>query len=311
MSMVITVTLNPCVDKTLEVDGLAVGRVNRVKSSLTHAGGKGINVSRVLASFGVPTLACGIAAGRQGDFIRGSLADEGVDFELIRAEGETRTNCKIYDSSRGETTELNEPGFAVSGGTLDELVASVARKLPRTSLLVLSGSLPRSVPEDIYARLISLAHENGVRAFLDADAGQLKAGVEAVPFAVKPNIYELERLVGARLGDEGDIVAAARELAGTGIELVVVSMGAEGAIFVRGGEALRAYPFAVERGSAVGAGDSMVAACSYALLKGLNLPETARLSTAAGAVTASKPGTLLCTLGEALEKAPRVRVKKL
>lgn len=309
--MIITVTFNPCVDRTLEIERLEVGRVNRVKSSLTHAGGKGLNVSRVLRSFGTPNLACALTGGRQGDFIRESLTAEGIDFQLTQADGDTRTNCKVYDVSTGEMTEINERGAPLCADTLDKFIDSIAAKLPEASLLVLSGSLPEGVDDGIYARLIDLAREQGVRTVLDADGERLSLGIEHVPLAIKPNIYELEQLTGRSLDSDGDILAAARALVGRGIELVAVSMGASGAMFVNGGEAWRTYPFPIEVKSAVGSGDSMVAACIFALVNSFDMPGIARFSTAAGTVTASKPGTQLCTFNEVLEKAALVKAEQL
>ena len=183
------------------------------------------------------------------------------------------------------------------------------RMLPDADVLTLSGSLPPDLGADVYRDLIDIAHSYGVRVILDADGDALRKGIRAKPYAVKPNFAEFRSLVGKDVQTVSEIVSAARELTARGIELVAVSCGANGAVFVQGTQAVRTVPFPIAVGSAAAAGDSMVAALAWSLVQGLTLIETAKLMTAAGTCTASLAGTQVAPLAEAIARASDVRVQ--
>ncbi|SHH16879.1 1-phosphofructokinase [Desulforamulus hydrothermalis] len=296
-SKVVTVTLNPALDKTITIPQLEVGGLNRVEQVRLDPGGKGINVAKVLKKFSVDVIATGFL-GSEGEFLQRSLQKLGIKTDFINVPGVTRTNLKIVDNQTKFTTEINELGFVV----LDEHLASFRKKLrhllQNTAVLVLGGSLPRGVPPTIYADYISLAREYNVKTILDADGLALEEGIKACPFAVKPNVHELAGLMGRPLTTEKEIVAAGQELIKAGITIVVISRGSEGTIAMAKDEAYIVTPFSIIPQSTVGAGDSMVAAMAYAILQNKSLVETARLATVAGTVTASKPGTEVCSLNE-------------
>lgn len=308
---IVTVTLNPALDKTVTVERFQYGEVNRVCHLRVDAGGKGINVAKVLHRFGVPVLATGLIAGMQGNQLAKRLAEEGVPFDFVEVPGETRVNLKIVDAAHKVTTEINEPGFSVAPQDLARFAEKLAAFLDEAAVLVLSGSLPRGVAPSVYADFIRLAHQKGVKTILDADGPALAEGLRAQPFAVKPNLSELARLVGRPLSDERDIVEAGKTLLETGVSLAVISMGKDGAVVMDRREGYRAWPFDVEPQSTVGAGDAMVAAVAYALLAHRPLEEIARWATAAGTVTAAKSGTQVCTLEEVRCALDRVRVAAL
>lgn len=297
-SPVITVTLNPALDKTVMIERFEYGGLNRIQAMRTDAGGKGINVAKVLKRFETEVTACGILAGHQGVIIAEKLKMLGIRNGFVQTEGETRTNLKVVDRSTQQTTELNEKGFAVDAGLLERFCARFREEAASASAVVLAGSLPQGAPPDFYRILIAIANGLGVRAVLDADGEAFRLGIESAPYAVKPNIHELEALLGRTLDDDEAIVRAARSLIAKGIKLVAVSMGGKGSLVVSGEEAFRAYPAPITPLSTVGAGDSMVAAIVYGMLHGKTLEETARWSSAAGTVTASKPGTEVCGLEE-------------
>lgn len=308
---VVTVTLNPAVDKTATVDCLQKGGLNRVRTVRKDPGGKGINVARVLKGFGQKVEATGLLAGTQGQWILQALRDAGIESCFYETAGETRTNLKVFDESTHTITEINEPGFTVTPEDMACYGEMLSARLDRAAVLVLSGSLPPGVCEDTYGRLVELAKRKGIKVLLDADGKALANGIRAVPYAVKPNIHELEQLMGRKLPSTEDIVQAARSLIMQGIEVIVVSMGAEGALILNETAVYRAKPKPIVPQSTVGAGDSMVAALVYALLHEYSLEETARFITAAGTVTASKPGTEVCTLPEVLAYASDMQVEKL
>jgi 1-phosphofructokinase len=296
---VITVTMNPALDKTVSVEKLQLGVVNRIKESRTDAGGKGINVAKVLKGFGVKVSAWGIAGGYQGRMIRNKLEQAGISVFFVDAPGETRVNLKVVDESTRVTTEINEPGMPVDEEMLQRFKDLFNEGIDTAGIVVLGGSLPPGAPSGYYAELIRAAHLKNVMVVLDADGEAFAKGVEASPFAVKPNIHEMESYFKRTLKTDAELVEAARHLIlHKGIKLVQVSMGSQGSILVNASQAFRARPFPIEPVSTVGAGDSMVAAMVYGLLKGLPLESIARLSSAAGTITASKHGTQVCSLDE-------------
>lgn len=311
MKPILTVTMNPALDKTVTIEQFIPAGLNRIKTVRTDPGGKGINVAKVLKQFGAPVSAWGVQAGHEGRMLMEMLEDAGIPARFLETEGKSRTNLKVVDESTRQTTELNEPGITLSKQLLNELVSGLDASMSDTSLLVLAGSLPPGTPTDLYGQLIRIARAHGVPTILDADGAALAAGLEALPYAVKPNLHELEALLGRMLTTDEQIIEAARSLQAKGISLVAISMGAEGSILVGEQEAYRARPFPIIPKSTVGAGDSMVAAMAYCLSHGMTLEETARWTTAAGSITASKAGTEVCSLAEVQAKLSEVQLARL
>lgn len=310
-SYILTVTLNPALDKTILIDSLKVGGLNRVISSRLDTGGKGINVAKVLNQFSCGVKAAGLIAGTQGVLLLDKLKACGIDTSFLHISGETRTNLKVVDQSTNTTTEINETGFFVSEQDLSFFIEELTKELGKADLLVLSGSLPPGVDENIYYELIKIAKAKSIRTILDADGKALSAGINALPFAIKPNIHELRDLTGRNIETVKDIVRTAREYIDKGIEIVIVSMGGDGAVVVDKNKAYYAKPFDIVPKSTVGAGDSMVAAFAYSLINGFNLEKTARLITTAGTVTASKPGTEVCSLNEVLINSDKITIMEI
>jgi 1-phosphofructokinase len=301
--------MNPALDKTVTVDGIALARLNRIKEVRMDAGGKGINVAKVLRGFQVDVAAWGIAGGYQGRLIQDKLQAQGIPCFFLEGAGETRVNMKVVDESTKLTTEFNEPGVEVNGSQLAQFTDRFLQGIAGVSYVVLGGSLPPGAPSGYYRTLIEAAAAKNVPVILDADGEALAQGMEAAPYAVKPNIHELENYFGCRLQDDREIVNAARSLiAAKGVQLVQVSMGGNGSILVDGQEAHRAKPFPIVPVSTVGAGDSMVAAMVYGLLHQLPLSDISRLTSAAGTITASKAGTQVCTIQEVKEKQDSVEL---
>lgn len=308
---VATITLNPALDKTVILPRLEIGGLNRATSIRLDPGGKGINVARVLKNFGVDVLATGLMAGFYGRRLIKELENEGIGNSFLEVEGETRTNLKIVDEERKITTEINEPGFAVFPKDLKRFEKKLTDLLNNAAILVIGGSLPVGAPETTYREYLQIAKEMGVKTILDADGPALKEGIKAGPYALKPNIYELEKLMGRRLDNEEEIVRAGREICEEGVALVVISMGSEGSIVLDREEAYRVYPFSIQPQSTVGAGDSMVAALIYSLLENKSLEEIAKWTTTAGTVTASKAGTQVCSLAEVKQHLNQVRAERI
>lgn len=275
---VVTVTLNPAIDRTVTIPGFAVGAVNRVERTSDRAGGKGVNVAAALAGRGHPVAALGFL-GRDNEAIFTSFfAGCGIEDRCIRLPGATRTGIKIVDPARGQTTDINFPGLAPAAADLDALRGQLASL--SGGWCVLAGSLPPGVPVGIYREFIDALKARGVRTVLDASGEALREALKAAPDIIKPNAHELEEYLGRALPAEADVIAAARALVAEGVKLVIVSRGAEGACFVTADETVISRPPSVPVNSTVGAGDAMVAGIVAARLRGLPLAGCARLATA-------------------------------
>ncbi len=275
---VATVTLNPAIDRTIQVSGLAPGAVNRATHLGDRPGGKGINVAAALAQQGIRTAALGFLGRDNADIFATFLAERGIEDALLRLSGETRTGLKIVDPERGETTDLNFPGLAPTAEDLAALVSQL--DTIQTRWCILAGSLPPGVPVSFYRETIMRLKARGIRVGLDASGAPLRQALEAAPDFIKPNIHELTELMGHELPDRAAVIAAARTLTARGVPLVVVSLGADGALFVSNDEIVHALPQAITVRSTVGAGDAMVAGIVAAQLRGLSREETARHATA-------------------------------
>ena len=295
--MIYTVTLNPALDKTVEIPGMALDTVNRITAMRTDPGGKGINVSKVIAKLGGDSVALALLGGGTGRAIADALEEMGLRCELQFVEGETRTNLKVVDPVNHTNTDLNEPGISVTPAVLDGLLDRLIGLLQPGDLVVLSGSLPKGAPGDTYYTWVARCKEACAKVFLDADGALLAEGLRAAPDLVKPNNDELSRLVGHPLETVEALTDAAGALLADGVQKVVVSMGGKGALYVTRDTVLYAEGLKVPVGSTVGAGDSVVAALAVAETQGLSLEDTVRLSTATGAAN------VMCSGSQAAERS--------
>jgi 1-phosphofructokinase len=308
---VITITLNPSIDKTITVEKLTPYGLNRAISTRMDPGGKGINVARVLKNFGVDVMVSGLIAGDQGKLLKDYLKKSKIYTDFMETSGETRTNLKIIDESVNKTTEINESGFYVSHDDLMTFKRKFQSLMKDASIVVISGSVPPGVPSDFYAECISIAKSEGVKTLLDADGDTLTEGLKAVPYAIKPNIHELELLGGCTFFNIKDIVNAVQKQIEKGIEIAIVSMGPDGAIVADRHDVYKVDSWDVKVKSAVGAGDSMVGSLAYSILRNDSLFDIAKITTAAGTITATKAGTEICTLDEVLSSINNVVVTKI
>jgi len=287
---VLTVTANPALDHTLWVPGFRAGDVNRVERDVLTPGGKGVNVATVLASLGVVSSVSGFLGEDNAALFESYLAERELEDRFVRLPGRTRTGIKVIDPDAVETTDINFPGLTPSAAAIDELVARVREAAGSARWVALCGSLPPGVDAGLYRRLVDAARDAGASVALDTSGAALAAAVSAAPAIIKPNRAELEALVGRRLSDEAALLATADDLRADGIETVIVSLGADGALFATPDGAVLARPPDVTVVSTVGAGDSMVAGVIAGDLAGLTLADTAALATACSAVAISGIG---------------------
>ena len=309
--MITTITLNPAVDKTIEINNFNVGNVNRVTSVILDAGGKGINVSKVIKNLGGKSCATGILSGKSGQFIKNYLDDKKIMNDFIFSKGETRTNTKVVDPINHTNTDINEAGPEASLKDLTELSNKVFGNISSEDIIILSGSVPSNVDKKIYGNWITIAKEKGARTILDADGELLKYGVLSGPYLIKPNIDELEGMFNKKINGIPQIVEIAKKLLDYGIIIVAVSLGGEGAIFVNKECAIYASGLKVDVKSTVGAGDSMVAALAYAIEQELSFEATVKLAVATGAANVMTSGTEASDIKTVIELEKQVEFKYL
>ena len=309
--MIYTVTLNPALDKTVEIPGMALDTVNRVTSMRTDPGGKGINVSKVIAKLGGESCAVGILGGESGRTLLAALEREGLRTHFRFVEGQTRTNLKIIDRALHTNTDINEPGLTVSPADLDALLRDLLGMMHEGDIVVLAGSLPQGAPQDTYRVWTAACREKGARVCLDADGVLLAEGLKAAPYLIKPNEDELSRLVGHRLTDTDELIAEGRRLLKGGVTRVVISLGERGALYLRGNEVLYAEGLSVPVGSTVGAGDSVVAALAYADSLGMSDEDAVCLSTATGAANVMCSGTQPAERETVEKLLPQVKIRRI
>ena len=291
MSSIYTVTLNPALDKTVRIPNFAVDQVNRITWIRQDAGGKGINVSKVIAKLGGESTAIAVLAGQTGQWIANALVENNIKVQAIAVPGETRTNLKVVDAEGGTNTDINEPGPEVTDSVLEQALVDVISKTSAGDIVVLSGSLPRGASIDTYGHWTSTLRNAGLKVYLDADGAALSAGLEQKPYFTKPNDHELSAMLNRELTNVDEIAAAASEIVAGGIDTVCVSMGGNGAVYATADEVWYASPVKVKVGSTVGAGDSVVAAFAFADARGLSTEDTLRLAMATGAANVMESGT--------------------
>jgi len=290
--MIITVGVNPALDKTLVVDGFGVDSVNRVLDSRMDAGGKSVHVAKLVKALGGETLATGIVGGSSGAYICAELDQMGISHDFVTSEHATRTNLKITDRVRRTTTELNEPGAPVTEELLTRVWEKIDAAAKAGDTVVISGANPPGMADDVLAAWIEKLNAKGVITALDTVGMPLRLGVKAKPNIIKPNIVELSELFGEQLHYMRDVVAAARQLVQQGVERVIVSMGADGALFATKDRILRSSGVKVAIGSTVGSGDALLAAVLHSLEEGKTWEDAARWGMAAGAANAMCEGSI-------------------
>lgn len=289
--MITGVCLNPSFDKTVEVDALALGEVNRIRSVRVDMGGKGVNVAVVARRLGLDALCIGCMGEQGAQHFTRLMDEEGLPHRFLTVPGAVRTNLKVVSRDGKGVTELNEPGAPLSGKAMEDFFALAKEEAARSEYVVLTGSLPPGCPDNTYGELIRAM--GGIRCILDAGGPVLRLGAEAGPFLLKPNLAELEQALGAQLRTLRAIRDAALIFLRKGASHVVVSMGAMGAMYVSEARTLYAPALRVEARSTVGAGDAMVGGMLLGLQKSGDMAQAFRYGIAAGAASVMTEGTQL------------------
>lgn len=312
--MILTVTLNAAIDRTLAVPNFHVGRRHRAVEQTAIAGGKGVNVARALKALGRPVLATGAAGGGNGARIIELLDAEGITNDFVRIGDESRVSTAVIDPTDGVTTEINERGPALSAAERERAVERVLYLAQGAQIVVLCGSLPRGVPVELYAELIDELKRLGVVTVLDTEGEPLRVATRSMPDLVTPNLTEAEELVGHEFTDDADRLEGARAIVDLGARDAVITYESGCVALVGGDSAQRAaYRISVEPRepvSAVGAGDAFLAGYVAGLYEGRTAEECLRFATACGAESVRHVGAGVIDPREVERLLPEVAVER-
>ena len=307
--MILTVTLNAAVARTLVVPSLTLGHRHRAPESVTLAGGKGVNVARSLRTLDVPVLAAGFAGGRNGDAIRDGLSEAAIPFDLVEIEGHSRTSTAIVDPMAGTQTEINEYGPAVTPAEAKEFSRRLEHLMEYATAVVFAGSVPPNLDEGFLVGLVRRARERGLYTVVDSPPSLLRAALKAGPSLVSPNQHEAESVVGFDFIEEGDFPLGLNRLVEAGAaDACITSPEGHSYMTVEGG-AVRARAPRVEALSTVGSGDAYLAGLLAGLLhRGLSRVDAVRLAAGCAAANAETLGAGLFESRRAEELAEAVEV---
>ncbi len=304
--MIYTVTLNPALDRTLYLkEPLKYDDSNRIEKEEKYAGGKGIDVSRVLNVLGTQSITLGFVGGFTGLEIEGLLLNEGVNFDFVRIANETRTNIIINSDKQIILNALGPSIYPYEFAKFFEKLENI--KDP--SYIIISGSLPESLSPTVYSKIIDLMKQRGSFVVLDTDGEALRKNISHKPDIIKPNIHELSRATNKDLKDIKQIKEAATEIHNKGIKIVLVSMGAKGIMLVSEKLSIRALPPSVKVVNTIGAGDAAVAGFIHSLKEGKSLEEALKFAVATGTASTLEKGTAKVKLEKVYEIYEKVNLE--
>lgn len=302
--MIYTLTLNPSVDYVIELQTVELGSLNRIEKTLKFAGGKGINVSKVLKRMGVPNKALGFIGGFTGNYIESQLQKEKIETDFVKVEEDTRINIKMKTDKE---TELNAGGPSISTENFLKLKEKIGM-LTSEDLLVLAGSVPSTLPKTTYEELVKICKENQVSFVVDAEGDLLKAVLPYQPFLIKPNHHELGDLFGTTITTPEEAIPYGKELLKMGAKNVIVSLAGEGAVLINQQDIVICTVPKGEVKSSVGAGDSMVGGFLAKYQETKDVKRAFQYSIASGSATAFSDG--LCTKEKVESLLEEVIIKK-
>lgn len=307
-NLILTLTLNPAIDQNISADQLVFDDRAYILDTFESAGGRGINASRVIHSFGGKTLAIAFSGGDSGTHFEFLMKNYGFPAEFVPMKNAIRHNLAITDK-QGLSVKLNERGPELQPAEVKAIEKAVVQRLPKAKWLMLCGSLPPGVPTHFYSQLIEAARQQGVHTLLDTDSDPLTLSIEAGPTVVTPNQSEAERLLSRALLTRSHFVDAAQRIREMGAENVVLSLGARGAVGCSPDQVIEAIPPRVDAVCPIGAGDAMAAAFTWAMTKGKPFAEALRWGVAAGTASAMLPGISYPTLEQTRDIYKRVQMK--
>jgi tagatose 6-phosphate kinase len=294
--MILIVNLNLAIDHTVQMDELKPGQVHRSRSTARKAGGKGVNVARVLRTLGEPCILSGFLGGDSGKFIRSQLQEEGVECEFTNIKNDSRT-CVILSDKNHNQTVINEPGPVISNEEVSQFLNLYSDLLKRVDMVVLTGSLPPGVAQDTYGNLVSLATQAAKKVLLDCSSSALLAGIRARPFMVKINNSEAGDLIGRPVIGFSSASRVADQLINLGAANAMITLAAHGALMSYEGVKYSLTPPMIDARNAVGSGDAVMAGLAIGIRREYPVQDTGVLAIAAGAANALHGGGF-CTAEE-------------
>lgn len=289
--MITTVTLNASIDKAYYMDQeITNGEVMRVSKCINSAGGKGLNVARIVKLCNEDVLATGLVGGYNGRYLEALLKQDQIDFDFEHVKGETRSCINVLDSKYG-STEYLEPGCVIDINEEIKFIERFKKIVKDSDIVTISGSIPKGINTDIYQRLITIVKELGKKVILDTSGDLLKEGLKARPTMVKPNQDEIEKLFNTKITSIDDVVSYAKKIHNQGIENVVISLGGDGALLVCDEGVFQGKPPKIKVVNTVGCGDSMVGAFSIAMARNYSKVEALRFAVAVASANAMSLNT--------------------
>lgn len=309
--MILTVTLNAAIDKRYVVEEFKVGEVNRVKECAYVPGGKGLNVSKPAAVAGAEVVATGFVGGHAGNYIEASLKDYHVKSAFYHLESESRSCINIWDEKNCVQTEFLEPGFTVTESEFQGFVEEFKELVKKADVVAMSGSVPKGLDGTAYQKLVKVVKDAGKKVILDTSGKLLEMGIEACPTMIKPNIDEIRMLTGKECTEIGEIVEAAKEIHARGVEVVAVSLGADGSLAVSDEGVFRAIVPRIDAVNTVGCGDSMIAGFALGFAEGLSIEETLRKASAISAAAALREETGYFVMEDMQRLYPQIKIEKM
>jgi len=289
--MITTVTLNPAIDKTIILDEVRLGEVHRILEVVSTVGGKGINVSKVLRLFDVDNITTGILGTNNKEMFYKYLDKQNMTYDFVETCGTTRTNIKMIEKNHQRTTDLNEKGIVLKPGDIDIFIDKIQSISRQSDYVVLCGSVPQGVSDDVYAEII-VKIKNGAKVALDTSGKSLKRGIKAGAHIIKPNKGELEDAFGQKfLSNEGCIDFCKTLISKYALETVLLTFGADGAALINEDTVIMSKPIRVEVKNTVGAGDSFLGGYLVGKARKLDDKQALKIAVACGTVAVRQKGT--------------------
>jgi 1-phosphofructokinase len=308
--MILTVTLNAAIDKRYVVEKFEAGSVNRVKECSYSAGGKGLNVSRVAVIAGEEVTATGFVGGHAGNYIGEALEGQNIKGDFVHISGESRSCINIYDEATHTQTEFLEPGVFVTDADKEDMLDKFIELVKACSVVAISGSVPKGVDSSLYKAMIDIAKKHNKKVILDTSGKLLEECIEAKPTMIKPNMDEIKVLAGKDINTQEDLIEAAVNIQKSGIEVVVISCGADGSLIACEEGVYRAQVPKIDAVNTVGCGDSMIAGFAVGFSRGMNMVDTIKLASAISAANAMRMETGFFTMKDMQQLLPCIKVEQ-
>nr|WP_246565640.1 1-phosphofructokinase [Tissierella carlieri] len=288
--VILTITLNPSIDRRYNIDKIEKGKIFRTDNYQYTIGGKGLNVTKVIKTLDEPVIATGFLGGSSGDYIDKGLNNMDISHRFIKIDEETRS-CLAVICSDGNQMEILERGPSISEDEIAEFLNLYEKLLEKADIICASGSIPYGVPLEIYGDMINLAKKKDKKFILDTSGEALRFGIDAGPYLVKPNKKELEDLTGIKIDSNEQLIRAAKDLSNEDIEIVVVSLGEEGAMAVHKDDVYKVIIPSIRALNPIGSGDSMIAGFAVAINRNYDFETMLKVGAACGTANAMESET--------------------